>query len=250
MPGLLSRLNLLDNWYFVGGGSHTGFGHFPINQRGMTQFSTVGGYIIDRWKLVSGGARLDTDGLYLDGTISQNVNVDAPADYSATVLFNDGSIAAATFDDGIFTVSASNKKLIACKLEKGTKQTLAHIVNNTYVLADIPDYTEQLLICEKYYMIYDKTNLYRVVGVCDVGGNLQRITLFLPSPLAATPTSIVLTGSMVITASPNIVIESESPVSWDLENNLLYMYYTKQSTNQESVLHAVRLNLAKLEIIV
>lgn len=41
--------NLLDNWYFVGGGSQQGGGQFPINQRGQTEYTGVG-YTVDRWK--------------------------------------------------------------------------------------------------------------------------------------------------------------------------------------------------------
>lgn len=41
------RSNLLDNWYFVGGGSQKGNGVFPINQRGQTVYT--GGKTIDRW---------------------------------------------------------------------------------------------------------------------------------------------------------------------------------------------------------
>lgn len=44
------RPNLLDNWYFVGGGSQLGYGTFPINQRGQTSYSNIG-YTIDRWKI-------------------------------------------------------------------------------------------------------------------------------------------------------------------------------------------------------
>lgn len=43
--------NLLDNAYFVGGGSQLGDGVFPINQRGQTSYSGTG-YGIDRWKQV------------------------------------------------------------------------------------------------------------------------------------------------------------------------------------------------------
>ena len=44
------RPNLLDNWYFAGGGSQQGGGQFPINQRGQTSYSGTK-YGIDRWKL-------------------------------------------------------------------------------------------------------------------------------------------------------------------------------------------------------
>ena len=46
---LTQNENLLDNWYFVGGGSQQGGGQFPINQRGQTIY-TGGVYGIDRWK--------------------------------------------------------------------------------------------------------------------------------------------------------------------------------------------------------
>ena len=57
--------NLLDNWYFVGGGTD---GKFPINQRGQTSY-TAEGYCIDRWKpgfgisltLESGGIQISRD---------------------------------------------------------------------------------------------------------------------------------------------------------------------------------------------
>lgn len=62
------RPNLLDNWYFVGGGSQLGYGTFPINQRGQTVYQTAGADAIDRWKLNANGtpsATLNSDGLTL-----------------------------------------------------------------------------------------------------------------------------------------------------------------------------------------
>lgn len=43
--------NLLDNWYFAGGGSQQGDGQFPINQRGQTSYTAASANCIDRWKL-------------------------------------------------------------------------------------------------------------------------------------------------------------------------------------------------------
>lgn len=62
LPVVGKGINLLDNWYFVGGGSQQGGGQFPINQRGGTitiDEQTVNGYestysncySIDRWLL-------------------------------------------------------------------------------------------------------------------------------------------------------------------------------------------------------
>lgn len=65
---LTQNENLLDNWYFVGGGSQQGGGQFPINQRGQTSY-TSGGYGIDRWtatgsdvtvSVLSSGVQLST----------------------------------------------------------------------------------------------------------------------------------------------------------------------------------------------
>lgn len=45
--------NLLDNAYFVGGGSQQGGGQFPINQRGQTSYTVGGSFTIDRWAIGS-----------------------------------------------------------------------------------------------------------------------------------------------------------------------------------------------------
>lgn len=50
---IATRRNLLDNWYFVGGGSQQGGGQFPINQRGETSY-TGNTYGIDRFKILRG----------------------------------------------------------------------------------------------------------------------------------------------------------------------------------------------------
>lgn len=56
--------NLLDNWYFVGGG---GPEQFPINQRGQTHYDVTGGSTIDRWALTGTGGSMDVqdDGVLL-----------------------------------------------------------------------------------------------------------------------------------------------------------------------------------------
>ena len=62
-----SNPNLLDNWYFIGGGSQQGGGQLPINQRGQTEYagSAAGTYTLDRWlfenKSSSGGSLTITD---------------------------------------------------------------------------------------------------------------------------------------------------------------------------------------------
>ena len=59
--------NLLDNWYFVGGGSQQGGGQFPINQRGQTSY-TGNAYSIDRLYLrgATNTVELASDGITIN----------------------------------------------------------------------------------------------------------------------------------------------------------------------------------------
>lgn len=61
--------NLLDNWYFAGGGSQQGGGQLPINQRRKTNYTTAGN-AIDRWRLTNpnGTFTLTENGCTLAGT--------------------------------------------------------------------------------------------------------------------------------------------------------------------------------------
>lgn len=53
----------------------------------------------------------------------------------------------------VFTGLVGTITLIAAKLEFGTKQTLAYLDDNgIYQLTEIPDYAEQLAICQRYYL--------------------------------------------------------------------------------------------------
>lgn len=61
------RPNLLDNWYFVGGGSQQGDNKLPINQRGQTVYSGSRSYCIDRWVRRNDGNKDVTVTLQSDG---------------------------------------------------------------------------------------------------------------------------------------------------------------------------------------
>lgn len=61
--------NLLDNAYFVGGGSQQGGGQFPINQRGETSYSNTGTTSIDRWICHYGATvTINSTGVVISGT--------------------------------------------------------------------------------------------------------------------------------------------------------------------------------------
>lgn len=68
--GVIPRVrnpNLLDNWYFAGGGSQQGGRQFPINQRGDMEY-TVGissNYTIDRWRTSRALVKIQKEGITL-----------------------------------------------------------------------------------------------------------------------------------------------------------------------------------------
>ena len=69
----LSNKNLLDNWYFAGGGSQQGGKMFPINQRGKTIYSGNGA-IFDRWRFSGAGTtELTPDGIKI--TVREGYNL-------------------------------------------------------------------------------------------------------------------------------------------------------------------------------
>lgn len=64
-----AQAQLLDNAYFMGGGSQQGGEQFPINQNGLTTYTKTSGAIcIDRWKQYKGTIALSNEGLSLSST--------------------------------------------------------------------------------------------------------------------------------------------------------------------------------------
>jgi len=163
----LTRPNLLDNWYFVGGGSQGGNGKFPINQRGQTIYTNAG-YGVDRW--IYGTYTIGNSGI----TISANTmyqRLSDPDSYSGktltfSVLLSDGSLYSISgnpttgfsgdglgcaIDSGLnvlwVSISITGTAIVAVKLEIGSNQSLAHLEGSTWVLNEMPDYAEQMLRC-------------------------------------------------------------------------------------------------------
>ena len=160
-----AKPNLLDNWYFVGGGSQQGDGQFPINQRSQASYPNTG-YCIDRWDSVaqnSGGiVSVENDCLKITstGTISRYITQKMSNGSSLNgktitfsllcksitgtwqFQFSGGSIpisqglvtatitnfnySTENFLAKIFPTSEGNIEIIAVKAELGSEQTLAH----------------------------------------------------------------------------------------------------------------------------
>jgi len=194
------RPNLLDNWYFVGGGSQLGDGVFPINQRGQTSYSGAG-YYIDRWtniNMTSANMMLQSNGLRFKSTSTGRASIITEQRFSNGVynnlkgktvtcsvlvpVFSAGSLIvqvgwqSLTIDHaGLFTLTASIPSdfsftygvrfytgesesgsdfvISAVKLELGNTQTLAHQVESSWVLNEIPNYADELVKCQRYYIV-------------------------------------------------------------------------------------------------
>ena len=207
--------NLLDNWYFVGGGSQLGYGVFPINQRGQTVY-TGEGYCIDRWR-ANGSFTLASDGISIGSDVVlcqriSNINALVGKQLSFSVLtanelitasfvFSIQTINYAVTDDfaigyitslGGFTIYARNAnaiKILSAKLEIGSTQTLAHQENGVWVLNEIPDYGEELANCQRYYyrLVEDAYGTYAIGFIAD-DNNRASFIIQHPVPMATVPT--------------------------------------------------------------
>ena len=172
------RDNLLDNAYFVGGGSQQGGGQFPINQRGQTSYSpSTGTACIDRWLLNSGTVTPEVDGLNLaagPGIIIQKYeDLDlSDGDYIFSYLDGEGEVytapitqsyvvcgalkvTRASMTNAIYVRFDTSAKVKAMKLELGPTQTLAYQdEEGNWQLFETPDYGEELAKCQRYFQLY------------------------------------------------------------------------------------------------
>lgn len=135
--------NLLRNWYFLR----------PVNQRDVSGTISTAGYFLDGWKLVSGAVTIGTDGITLNGTMTQVLEHAPAGTVTASVLTPEGVGKVVPVYDGTaktFTITAVGKKLLAAKLELGSVQTLAHQDSSgAWVLNEIPKFGEQLAACQR-----------------------------------------------------------------------------------------------------
>ena len=194
-----SNPNLLDNWYFVGGGSQLGDGVFPINQRGQSSY-TGGGTQLDRWKTWEAN---DVITLTANGVKFKSPNGNGMFQYWSefptikTVTFSaiiDGNIYSVTLPEGdtqceyigtgfkigiyrngkcVYINSQNTEILIAaCKLEVGTVSTLANDAP--------PDFGEELRKCQRYLFIRDYVSTDLIGSGLAVSNTFGLINVYLP----------------------------------------------------------------------
>lgn len=221
-----SNPNLLDNWYFVGGG--TGDGVFPVNQRGNTTYTQGAGMlkVVDRWQLTRGTATLTGNGLTLKwggssvggtggilrqaiyGTPFTGKTVtlsllygNSPPLSVTTTMTENTNVYSSVVDNVLLHIFVINGNtlidierrsetavtLIAAKLELGDTQTLAHQENGVWVLTAIPNYAEELLKCQRYLFLLSRYNATRATAV---RSDHVYFSIPIPVQLAKQPTLI------------------------------------------------------------
>lgn len=166
--GVLKGENLLHNWYFPN----------PVNQRGVSGTISTTGYFIDRWILTSGSVTLTSNGLTLNGTMTQILEYAVGTDVTASVSMYSGT-ATASYNNSTktFTITSSGGTIRAAKLEKGTVSTLPNDAP--------PDYGEQLSICQRYQFAIKSYSRY---APCWVATNWIDFAISLPCNMRVKPT--------------------------------------------------------------
>lgn len=174
-----SNPNLLDNWYFGN----------PVNQRGQTSWVNPSDwqYAIDRWQITpSSVIALVDGGITITADFHQGLEKDRlefGRTYTFSVLSSDGRLGKHTFvltsDTNInvgfgfgyfvcylsggnvwFRIYGDGSTYKAAKLELGSQQTLAHQdKDGSWVLNEIPNYCEQLVMCQRYFQLYSSADL-------------------------------------------------------------------------------------------
>ena len=179
------RPNLLDNAYFVGGG--TGWGVFPVNQRGASGTISTPGYFIDRWKLVSGTVQITAAGLVLNGTMVQVLPASIGSVYTATALSTTG-LATCQYDDAsrTFAITGTGQTFMFAKLERGAGQTAAYQdADDVWNMLPQPesDYASQLAKCKRCLRIFNQWFKMRASYIDE-----NRVVFTIPGDMRINPT--------------------------------------------------------------
>ena len=195
-PNRFINPNLLDNWYFVGGGSQQGGGQLPINTRGSQSYFG-NQYTIDRWRTTNSNTTvsIDSNGITINASsgsspylrqpianiaellgkkvtlsvlqpsglkfITETLPSSSPS--GTTVYANIDGIVDILYQSGVWSVrakstSGGSNTFIAVKLELGDTQTLAQNVGGSWVVTDIPKYAEERLRC--FRSMADSADVY------------------------------------------------------------------------------------------
>lgn len=187
--GVVKGENLLHNWYFPN----------PVNQRGVSGTISTTGYFIDRWILTSGSVTLTSNGLTLNGTITQILEYAVGTDVtSSTTMYSGTATAAYNNSAKTFTITSSGGTIRAAKLEKGTVSTIAN---------DAPPVSSELMLlsCRSHYIKIG--NVYGTGGTCVVGYAMAA-TSTIAAAIISLPVTMRANPSIVISNFSNVILRN------------------------------------------
>ena len=213
------RPNLLDNAYFVGGG--TGWGVFPVNQTGKTSYGA--GSAFDRWNINGGTCTLKPSGVsWTAGFVLYQVmdGLNLADGKARTVSYVDenhrgfsGALTAShtaignysfTYDTGIglYMLGHTDAPAIAwVKLEEGENQTL-YAENGDGTVTVLPqglDYGQELAKCQVYQI---ELNPYKfqnpTMGTVTRGPGNWYCAIALPATMRTIPTLKIDRGTPTV----------------------------------------------------
>lgn len=240
-----SNENLIDNWYFVGGGIA---GKLPINQKGIT-IAQSNGFVIDRWRCTEPGFAVDPDGVTIpagayfiqkqefaqfDGrTMTMSLLISDGTLLSGTGTIRMGTVTNFYWESGIrlyldFLAAGTaviginvdfKRKILAAKLEIGIRQTLTRKKpGGQHEIASVPDYGTELAKCQRY-SFSAKTNApyAQIGGGTAFSDRIVLINIVLPVPMRANPV-ISYNGKFQIVGGPARDVVNMSVVSWNGSN--------------------------------
>ena len=142
------------------------------------------------------GRVLSVSALFADGTLEHGV-IHLPDEIVIGTTYTDGSDTAngcvryISEDILEYRIEVNGGQYVAVKLELGDQQTLAHQENGVWVLNEIPDYGEQLAMCQRYQFtnITDDAVNGASIGVAAIGLGTNELyaSIQYPVEMRATP---------------------------------------------------------------
>ena len=259
-----SNRNLLDNWYFVGGGSQLGNGIFPINQRGQTSYTAQKSF--DRWivdghvtvTLQSGNIRVQATAAYVGlyqaipmsrlkhgETYTFSMIIDGNMVTQTFVLNADGNWNGIYYGDdwytpyicanGICQFKIINSRgsfdhtIEAVKLEKGTASTLANDVP--------PDFWEELEKCQHYLWVASFPS-GSILSTGYASGSFFITDIILPTTIRESDLTLTFTSNANIIGNGTTVVAA-SVAGVTRHGNHLRTYITPASALTGQNLYAL-----------
>ena len=242
-----SNANLIDNWYFVGGGGSS----FPINQRGASSYSGTG-YTIDRWYISGSGSTTSVESdcvrftagatsnallyqffpvsttgtftisAYVRGTGGGYIGVcDTTSSHAVITTQSFSNVGANwTLVKRTFTTSTPIGG-IRCRIDMGTSFDVQCIKLErgaycTLMNDNPPDRALELAKCQYYFRALRNAS----TGYLYIGGFAQNSTLFrsyaLPPmrPLSSGSPTVSYTGSPIILYGSSTIAVTGLTSSW------------------------------------